>query len=252
MIQLCALASGSNGNCYYVGNEQEAVLVDMGISNRQLVQRMRDANLSLRKVKGLFISHEHTDHVKGMRVVTEKNKIPGFATKTTYEKSRKDYRSASINFFEPGDIITLGNIKIHTFSKQHDASDPVSFRIEIDGKNIAVVTDLGTACQNVTNHLALCEAAFLEANYEHDLLMTGKYPAYLKQRVASDYGHLSNTQAVELVQSLSDSPLHTLFLSHISADNNRVDLAMDTFKVLEKTHKIVPTSRYRISQVVLL
>ncbi|MBI9069709.1 MAG: MBL fold metallo-hydrolase [Salinivirgaceae bacterium] len=252
MVQICALASGSNGNCYYIGNEQEAILVDVGISNRQLTKRLFDADLSLRNIKAVFITHEHTDHIQGMRIVTEKNNIQGFATEKTYEKARKDYRSAKINYFNPGDTISIGNIKVHSFSKQHDAIDPVSFRVEIDGMNVAVLTDLGTTCENIIKHLQLCDAAFLESNYEHDILLSGRYPAFLKQRVLSDNGHLSNTQAFDLVKSLNGSPLKTIFLSHISADNNRVDLAVDTFKPLKETHRIEPTSRFGISKVVEL
>lgn len=250
MVQLCALASGSNGNCYYVGNEQEAVLIDMGLSHRQLIQRMRDKKLSIKKVKGLFITHEHTDHIKGMRVVTDKNGIEAYATKPTYEKARKDFRSVKINYITAGQNISIGTIRVHAFGKLHDAIDPVGFRIEIEGKQVAVLTDLGIADDTIKQQLMLCDAAFLETNYEHELLMSGKYPVHLKRRVSSDYGHLSNQQAFELIQSLAGSPLKTLFLSHISADNNRVDLAMNTFKPLENSHQLIATSRYAASQVI--
>ncbi len=252
MVKICALASGSNGNCYYIGNSQEAILIDIGITNRQLNQRITDAGLSLKKIKAVFITHEHTDHIKGLRVVCDKNNIQGFATKKTSERANKNYLSSKINLFTPGDTITVGSIKVHSFSKKHDAVEPTSFRVEVDGVNIAVLTDLGIACENVIEHLPLCNAAFLESNYEHNVLMTGRYPAFLKQRVASDHGHLSNEQAFELVNSLNDSPLKTIFLSHISEDNNRIELAMDAFKPLEKTHHIEPTSRYGISKVVEL
>jgi phosphoribosyl 1,2-cyclic phosphodiesterase len=252
MIQICALASGSNGNCYYIGNEHEAVLIDMGLSNRQLSQRMRETGLSLRKVKAIFITHEHMDHIKGMRVVCEKNNIAGYATQKTYGKARKDYRSALINYFSPGETIPIGSIKIHAFGKQHDAIDPVSFRIEIDEKNIAVLTDLGTANKNIQSHLSLCDAAFLEANYDYNLLMAGRYPTYLKNRVSSDYGHLSNAQAVELVESLGHSKLKTIFLSHISADNNRVDIALNAFKTLKNSLQIIATSRHSATKVVVI
>ncbi|PKP10273.1 MAG: MBL fold metallo-hydrolase [Bacteroidetes bacterium HGW-Bacteroidetes-4] len=252
MVQLCALASGSNGNCYYVGNEHEAVLIDMGLSHRQLTQRLRDAGLSIRKVKALFISHEHTDHIKGMRIVADKSGIEAYATKLTYEKARKDFRSAKVNFFAVGESISVGSIKVHAFGKLHDAADPVGFRVEIEGKHIAVITDLGTACEKIREQLKNCEAVFLETNYEHNLLMGGKYPIHLKKRISSDYGHLSNQQAFELVQSLNGSPLKTIFLSHISADNNRVELAMNTFKPFENSHQLIATSRYAASQVIEL
>lgn len=252
MVKICALASGSNGNCYYIGNEQEAVIVDIGISNRQLSQRLKEAGLSILKIKAVFISHEHSDHIKGMRIVTDKNSIDAYATKKTYENARADFRSSKINHFAPGDTISIGSIKVHSFAKQHDAIEPVSFRIEIDGLNIAVLTDLGTASNEVKKQLSMCDAAFLESNYEDDLLVNGRYPAFLKERVASNHGHLSNIQAFELVKSLNGSPLKTIFLSHISSDNNRVDLALDNFKSLESTHRIEPTSRFAASKVIEL
>jgi phosphoribosyl 1,2-cyclic phosphodiesterase len=252
MVQICALASGSNGNCYYVGNEQEAILVDIGLSNREFTRRMQEAGLSLKKVKAIFISHEHTDHMKGLRVVTQMNNIQGFITHKTYENARKDYRSGNVKLFSPGDTITIGNIKIHSFSKQHDAVDPVSFRVEIGGHNIAVLTDLGIVTSEVLNQMKFCNAAFLESNYDEEMLLNGRYPAFLKQRVSSDKGHLSNNQAFELVKSLNGSPLKTIFLSHISADNNTIDLALNAFKPIENTHCIEPTSRHAASKVINL
>lgn len=252
MVQICALASGSNGNCYYIGNEQEAVLVDIGLSNRELMKRLNQAGLSIRKVKAIFISHEHTDHMKGLRVVSQIHNIPGFITKKTFEMARRDYRSGEVNLFDPDDCIRIGNIKVHAFTKQHDAVDPVSFRVEIDGLHIGVMTDLGMVCTNVTEQLKLCNAAFLETNYDHEMLISGKYPAYLKRRVASNYGHLSNDQAYELVKSLNGSPLKTIFLSHISAENNKVELAMETFKPLQDKYHIEPTSRFEASVVINL
>ena len=252
MVKICALASGSNGNCYYIGNENEAVIIDIGISNRQLSQRLTEAGLSIRKIKAVFITHEHTDHVKGLRVVADKNSIDAYCTKKTHDKTRPDYRANRINYFIPGDTISIGDIKVHSFDKQHDAIEPVSFRVEIDGINIAVLTDVGIVSNEIKNQLSLCNAAFLESNYEHDLLINGNYPTFLKNRVASDFGHLSNTQAFELIDSLKDSHLKTVFLSHISSDNNRIDLALNSFKTLESTHCIEPTSRHGISKVIEL
>ncbi|NOQ23817.1 MAG: MBL fold metallo-hydrolase [Bacteroidales bacterium] len=250
MVQICALASGSNGNCYYIGNEEEAILVDIGISNAQLIKRLNEADLSLSKIKALFVTHEHTDHIKGMRVVTNKHNIKAYATEKTWEQSRMDFRSTRVNTFTPGDTISVGSIKIHSFSKKHDAIDPVSFRVEIDGISVAVLTDLGVANEEITEHLKLCDAAFLESNYEPQILETGRYPVFLKRRVASDTGHLSNNQAFELVKSLNGSPLKTIFLSHISKDNNDLEIAMETFKSLQEKICIELTSRETISRVV--
>lgn len=252
MVQICALASGSNGNCYYIGNNDEAVIIDIGISNKQLNERMKSVGLAMSKIKAVFISHEHTDHIKGMRVTTDKNNLQAFITKKTYQKAKLDYRSHKANFFTPGDIINVGDIKVHTFAKQHDAVDPVSFRVEIDGVNIAVLTDLGEACDTVKEHLAKCTAAFLETNYEHEILYAGFYPYFLKNRVASPKGHLSNEQAIELIKDKNNSNLQTLILSHISAENNSAEVIENHFKPFETSHRIEMSSRVNPSKIIQL
>lgn len=252
MVQICALASGSNGNCYYVGNGEEAIIVDCGISNKLFNERLKSVGLNIDKVKAVFISHEHTDHVKGMRVITAKNNIDAYITKKTFNKTKLDYRSAKAHFFTPGDTINMGQFKIHTFNKQHDAVDPVSFRVEIENKNIAVLTDLGEPCEEVKEHLALCDAAFLETNYEHDILFAGRYPYFLKNRVASNKGHLSNEQAIDLLKDKKNLLLRTLILSHISADNNNSDAILAGFEQFSRSHNIELSSRLSPSKLINL
>jgi len=249
MIQICAIASGSNGNCYYIGNSNEAVLVDAGISRRQILKRMKLMKLDIRKVRAVFITHEHSDHMRGVRVLSDQHSIPIYFTKPTYKRARPADRPEKVVFFSPGDSIEIGDFSIHSFSKNHDAVDPVSFRVTINGKNIGVLTDIGTPCNNVNEHLAGCDVAFLETNYDENLLWNGPYPYHLKTRVTSDVGHLSNTQAAELVTNLDNPKLKHIFLSHISADNNRVEFALDAFNGLKDKLNIIPTSRYEPSVV---
>ena len=252
MVQICALASGSNGNAYYIGNETSAVLIDAGISRRQIVKRMHEVGLSIEKVKAVFVTHEHTDHLKGFRSICETQQVPGYISSRTFEDSRPIYMPSKVTLFEPGDCISVGTIKVHSFAKQHDAADPCSFRVEIDGLNIGVMTDIGVACDKVKAHFSLCHAVFLEANYDEAMLWAGPYPTYIKSRVASDSGHLSNNQTAELFQNCASNLLTTLFLSHISADNNKVEFAMKAIEALERTYSIYPTSRHFPSKLVEL
>ncbi len=244
MIEVCALASGSNGNCYYIGNETEAILVDAGISRRQILDRMKDKKLNPDKVKAVFISHEHSDHYRGAKVLSKKLKIPVYLTEVTHDKSYYTMRPTNVITFRPGQIIKIGDFSVHSFLKQHDAIEPVSFRIEYEDKNIGVFTDIGTACDNVKAHLNKCDFLFLESNYDVEMLQTGKYPYYLKQRVAGDYGHLSNEQARILIEEHAGDNLKTIYLSHISEDNNRGEIALDAFKDLNEKYSIKLTSRY--------
>ncbi len=252
MIEICALASGSNGNCYYVGNEYEAVIIDVGISNRQILKRMKAVGLDIKKVKAAFISHEHSDHVKGFRVFCDMNGIAGYITKRTMFKAAKDYIPSIHKLFTPGDIIKVGNITVHTFEKYHDGIEPASFRVEIDNKNIGVITDIGKACNNVKKHIKECNAVFLETNYDELMLRNGSYPYFLKQRITSGEGHISNREAVELVSSITNSPLNTIILSHLSKENNNIDIAMREFAPLSDRFNIIPTSRYEPTEVIVI
>jgi phosphoribosyl 1,2-cyclic phosphodiesterase len=250
MTQVCALASGSNGNCYYIGNNNEAVLIDAGISRRQIIDRMKSKGLNPNKVKAVFISHEHSDHYKGAKILSQKLNIPVYLSPQTLQRSFMNMRPDHTKTFIPGDSISIGDITVHSFLKQHDAIEPCSFRVEINNNHIGVFTDIGTACPNIKTHLNKCNFLFLESNYDDNMLQSGKYPAYLKKRVAGDFGHLSNEQAVKLVEDYAGKELKSIYLSHISADNNRGVIALDAFAHLSDKYAIHLTSRHAPSEVI--
>ncbi len=252
MIEVCALASGSNGNCYYIGNKEEAIIVDAGLSRRKIIERMNARDIDPSKIKAGFITHEHQDHYRGAKVLSQKLGIPFYISEQTLNKSYYTMRPLHIKTFTPGDTIKIGNFTIHSFLKKHDAAEPCSFRVEIGGHNIGVFTDIGEACDNVKSHVSKCDFLFLESNYDDDMLSAGKYPAFLKQRVSGEEGHLSNLQAVELVEQHASDKLKTIYLSHISEDNNRGDIAMDAFKHLTDKYDIQLTSRYDATPMVVL
>jgi phosphoribosyl 1,2-cyclic phosphodiesterase len=252
MLTLCAVASGSNGNCYYIGNQSEAILVDAGISAKQTVARMKGRGLDPSKIRAIFISHEHSDHICGARVLSKKLKVPVFLTSQTYVSMYPHRRPDAPRFFVPGTRITVGSFIIHAFPKLHDAADPCSFRIEYNGFHIGVFTDIGSACDNVISNFGQCDAAFLETNYDEQMLWNGNYPWPLKKRIASEHGHLSNDQAYELLANNSGSQLKTVFLSHLSAENNTPEIAMKRFIQISDRVKIHMTSRYQAGEVVII
>ncbi len=252
MIKVCALASGSNGNCYYIESGDEAVLIDAGISRRQILERMRQRSLNPNKIKALFITHEHSDHYRGAKVLSAKLNIPVFITSKTVERGFYTMRPEKVTLFNAGDTIEVGTFKVHSFSKNHDAIEPCSFRVEVEDKQIGVFTDIGEPCDNVKNHISQCHFLFLESNYDEDLLWQGKYPPHLKKRVAGSKGHLSNKQAVELIENFASEQLKYIYLSHISEDNNRGEIAMSAFQHLKNDYDIQLTSRYAASDVVEL
>ncbi len=249
MIEICALASGSNGNCYYVGNDKEAILVDAGISRRQVLERMKEKGLNASKVKAVFISHEHADHFRGVRVLSKQLSVPVYMTSKSWGQSWGPNRPAMIKYFLPGDSIRIGDFCVHSFLKNHDAAEPCSFRIEHDGVNIGVMTDIGTPCENVIQHFGECQAVFLESNYDEKMLWDGAYPWHLKNRVASEVGHLSNDQAVELLQTYGREHLEVVFLSHLSAENNTPQLALEAFSALSDRFDVRLTNRYAAAEV---
>lgn len=252
MVEICAIASGSNGNCYYVGNNNEAVLIDAGISCKQVIARMEERGLDPGKLKAIFITHEHVDHVRGTRVLCKTLNIPAFFTYGTWNNTHKSSKPIHYRFVHLNQAVEIGALSIHAFSKNHDAHEPVSFRIEAGNFNIGVMTDIGSVCENVIHHFKLCNAVFLESNYDEKMLWEGPYPWPLKKRVASELGHLSNNQALELVTQHGSAALKMVFLSHLSGENNTPDIAYQAFESLHDSYEIIKTSRQEASVVKVL
>ena len=249
MLEICAIASGSNGNCYYIGNEKDAVIIDVGLSTKQILMRMKERNLNPLKIKAVFITHEHSDHLGGARVFGKRMNVPVYMTSKTYYGAYRNQRPDFPKFFNPGDVIEVGDFSIYSFLKNHDASEPCSFRVQYENKNVGVFTDIGEACDNVTQHLRMCDGLFLETNYDEKMLWEGSYPYFLKQRVASGVGHLSNRQAFELLENHAGENLKCVFLSHLSKENNSPEIARDSMQEFTSKFDIKLTSRYEAGEV---
>jgi phosphoribosyl 1,2-cyclic phosphodiesterase len=256
-LKIASIASGSNGNCYYLGNEDDAILVDAGISARQIVERMARLGLSISKLRGVFISHEHSDHIRGIDVFSRKYTVPVFMTKKTYVSYGHVIKDTLLKFFSPGEQVKLGNIYVNPFLKSHDAAEPCSFSVSSGNWNVAVMTDIGGQCENVIAHIKDADAVFLESNYDDQMLQAGFYPAYLKRRISSAVGHLSNTQAAKIAMEYASARLKHIFLSHLSANNNTPELALRTFKLFTEQRtdlqlEVILTSREKESSLVYL
>jgi len=252
MLEICAIASGSNGNCYYIGNGTDAILVDAGLSGKQIINRMAELGLEPTKIKAVFITHEHGDHMRGARGVNKKLQVPIFLTAKTYNGAYKNMRPDSPKYFKPDEEIQVGEFTIFPVLKNHDAAEPCSFRIQYKNKNVGVFTDIGTPCDNVKTHISKCDGLFLESNYDEKMLWEGRYPEFLKVRVASEVGHLSNDQAFELLEKHTNGNLKCVFLSHISKDNNTHDIAIKRMESLTNRFELKIASRYEASEVYTL
>ncbi|MFV0365606.1 MAG: MBL fold metallo-hydrolase [Mangrovibacterium sp.] len=248
-LNVCAIASGSNGNCYYIGTDSEAIVIDAGLSSRQLQVRMHEAGINPSIIKAIIISHEHSDHARGARVLSKQLNVPVYTTKATFNATRKSIRPFAAKWFEADSVFHVGNFEIHAFAKQHDAADGCSFRVVHEGCHIGVITDLGIADENTQREFSQCEFVFLESNYNTEMLWNGPYPMHLKERVQSHKGHLSNEQAVELVENHAGEQLHTVLLSHLSAENNSPEVAMYAFEKLKEHYNIELTYRHKATKI---
>jgi phosphoribosyl 1,2-cyclic phosphodiesterase len=248
-LYLTSLNSGSNGNCYYIGNGMEAVLIDAGISCRETERIMIRLGLQIRMVKAIFISHEHTDHTRGAEVLSRKYGIPVYITDATCRNSRINLDPQSMRPFTAGVPVHIGGLRVNPFVKLHDASEPHSFTVSANGITAGVFTDIGTACQQVAHHLSQCHAAFLEANYDEEMLDRGRYPLFLKRRIRGMEGHLSNDQALELFTTHRPPWMQLMVLSHLSAENNHPQLVYELFNRHANGVKIVVASRYEETEV---
>jgi phosphoribosyl 1,2-cyclic phosphodiesterase len=248
-LYIASLNSGSNGNCYYVGNHRDAVLIDAGLSCRETEKRIARLGLSFRKIKAVFISHEHSDHIKGTEVIARKHQLPVYISASAYKHSRMKLDEKLVRSLKAYSPVHVGKLVINAFPKQHDAMEPYSFTVTEGGITIGVLTDIGAACEHVIQNFRKCHAAFIEANYDEVMLREGSYPPYLKKRIRGDHGHLSNHQALELFTNHKSPFLSHLLLSHLSQDNNDPKLVHDLFKKNAGGTNISIASRYEESEV---
>jgi phosphoribosyl 1,2-cyclic phosphodiesterase len=245
---ITSLNSGSNGNCYYVGNQSEAVLIDAGISCRETEKRMKQLSLSMNTAKAIFVSHEHVDHIRGVSTLANKYSLPVYITSNTAKHGPILIRHLS-KPFAANETIAIGELTVIPFSKKHDAIDPHSFIIRYNNITVGVFTDIGVCCDEVTKYFKQCHAVFLESNYDETMLENGRYPIHLKNRIRGGHGHLSNRQALDLFLNHRPSFMTHVLLSHLSKENNSPELAENLFAPHAGNTKVIVASRYQATAV---
>ena len=248
-LQIASLNSGSNANCYYIGNSKDAVLVDAGLSCRETEMRMNRLGLNMANVKAIFVSHEHVDHVAGLPVVSKKYRLPVYITDNTLRHCGFRIERELVYSFVHNEPVTIGDLSVTPFSKSHDANDPHSFVISANSVHVGVITDIGYACKHVKKHFNQCDAVFLESNYCEQMLANGPYPLSLKRRISSRKGHLSNDQALELFLNHKPRKLRLLILSHLSENNNCPEIVSKMFSQHAGDVKIVVASRQKETEL---
>jgi len=228
LIFTCSLQSGSNGNCFYVETPDARLLVDAGLSGKAAQERLVQHQRDIHDVDALLITHDHSDHTCGAGVFHRKFHLPLYISKGSFNAcSAKIGRVDHPHYFRPGASLRFNTTSVHTIPTPHDGREGAAFIIEHDNKRLGVFTDLGHNFPGLNHAIANLDALYLESNYDPDMLDHGDYPAWLKRRITSDKGHLSNQQAATLVADHAKK-LQFLALAHLSQHNNTPEIALDT------------------------
>lgn len=229
-LQFSVLASGSSGNCTWLASESTGILIDAGLSARQIANRLAEAGGCMEQVQAVCVSHEHQDHTVGLRVLHKRHGIPLYANAGTVDALSREPQLAALpwKLFSTGYAFTVGDLSIEPFSVPHDALDPVGFVIACGTLRVGVVTDMGMATALIRERLRHCQAIVIESNHDEVLLQNADRPWSLKQRIRGRQGHLSNQAAANLLKEISSPVLRHVFLAHLSEDCNRQDLALDS------------------------
>jgi phosphoribosyl 1,2-cyclic phosphodiesterase len=224
---VCVLASGSKGNAIYVSDGRTALLVDVGLSGKEIERRMGAAGLSIEQLGAILVSHEHDDHVRGVGVLSRRYHLPVYISPRTLKAADARLgRLHAVCSFEIGRTFAINELAIHPFATAHDAEDPAGFTISQKGRKIGIATDLGTATGMVKEHLKSCALLILEANHDLGMLIEGPYPWPLKQRIKSRNGHLSNEDSGSLLAEICHEGLCHVVLAHLSETNNTPQKAL--------------------------
>ncbi|MFH1802856.1 MAG: MBL fold metallo-hydrolase [archaeon] len=226
-MEVCALASGSSGNCFYVGNGNGGILVDVGISCRQVYDRLSARGINPGSIGGIFLTHEHVDHIRGVDVFARSLGIPIFAPRGVLKDRFICSKDELLRVLKG--IVKINGLIVEGFSKSHKAVEPVSFSICEGGKRVSVITDVGVVCKNVAKAVKKSDFLFLESNHDLKMLEEGRYPAFLKKWISGKDGHLSNEEAAECVLRHGSKKLKGVVLSHLSENNNAPEVALTTW-----------------------
>ncbi len=235
-MNLCSIASGSSGNCTFVGSTQTKLLVDAGISGKRIENGLSSIEVSPQDIQGVLITHEHADHIQGVGVLARRYHTPIYGTAETINSILKINSIGRIpeellHYVVPDQAFQINDITVEPFSTSHDASNPVCYTFQADGHKIGMATDLGKYDDYIIGKLAGAEILLLEANHDVNMLMVGGYPYYLKQRILGDRGHLSNENSARLICKLFHEKLKHITLAHLSQENNYEELAYETVRI---------------------
>lgn len=232
-MKICVFASGSGGNCLLVSAKGTNVLLDAGISMKRIENALRGIGLSINNIDGVLVTHEHSDHVSGLKMLSKHYGVPIFAPRTVAARLRGMLPETEpyIRIIVPGHSFDIGALRIRAFHTPHDTDESVGYRLEC-GSIFALATDMGHVTDEVEESLTGADAVLVESNHDVAMLSYGPYPVHLKRRILSDRGHLSNDDCAQLVKRLTDGGVGKIILGHLSRENNSPEKALMTTRSL--------------------
>ena len=240
-LEFCTLASGSGGNCTYIGSDHTKILIDAGISGKKIEEGLAELKLTGNDIDALFITHEHVDHIKGAGILSRRFDIPIFATAETWaamESGLGKIAPSNKRIVYADEMCPINDICVKPFEIPHDAAEPVGYNIFAGEKKITLATDIGHATDILRENLEGSDLLLLESNHDIEMVKRGPYPWNLKQRILGECGHLSNVAAGELLAEIMTGKLKYVFLGHLSEDNNKPHLAYETVENILRNNRI--------------
>lgn len=245
MLNFLCFGSGSSGNCYYLYTETAGVLIDAGLGTRTLRKYFADYGLSMSNINAMLVTHDHADHVKSVGSISSELCLPVYATKAVHHGIvnnycvRKKIRPGYERYIKHGESITIGDMIITCFNVPHDSSDNVGYRIQHEDVTFCLITDAGRVTDDMKPFISESNYLVLEANYELEKLRQGPYPEYLKERIISGNGHLSNVDCGKAIAENASPELKQVWLAHLSEENNHPELARKTVETVLRSYCLI-------------
>ncbi len=260
-LNFCSLSSGSSGNCYYLGNEFHGILIDAGISATAIRKFLKSLGISMQTIMGVLITHNHTDHTRGLELLTRKNSLPAFTSPNIWKSILSPRINISPDCMREIPLqqkFHLAGFEIEAFPVSHDAPETVGYHICSGDQKITIVTDLGHICQTAAHYIKAANLLVIESNYDEQMLMNGAYPHFLKARIRSDNGHLGNHQTSSFLADIFSDNLSHICLAHLSKNNNTPELVLQTLEqtflergiILNGQQKISILNRYEPTEMI--
>ncbi|KKE78291.1 MBL fold metallo-hydrolase [Bacilli bacterium] len=259
-LRFSVLASGSTGNAFYIESEQQKLLVDAGLSGKKLTELFQKIQVDPNDLSGILVTHEHSDHIKGLGIFARKYNLPIYANEKTWKAMDKSIGKVSVDqrfLFQMEEVKTFEDMDVESFGVSHDAAEPMFYTFHSNGKKVALVTDLGYVSERIKKTVEDADAYIFEANHDVEMLRMGRYPWSVKRRILGDSGHVSNEDSGLALADIISNRTKRIYLAHLSLDNNMKDLArMSVDQVLQErginiglydTDPEEPTSLFEVS-----